>query len=153
MINIRQIICRVLQDDTGAMMIETAFIAPILLTLAIGGFEVSTMVSRQTEMQSAVAEAAAIVRASPPGTTAERTTIRDILKTSTGLNSFQVWVFPIYRCGAAESYTADQNTCGATDTVSEYIRVVMFDVYQPMWTEFGIGGPVLYNVNRTIQVG
>ena len=56
-------IARIRRNEDGSMAIETAFVAPILLVLALGGFEVSSMVARQTELQSAAAEAAAVVRA------------------------------------------------------------------------------------------
>ena len=67
------------RDDRGSMAIETAFVAPVLLLLSLGGFEVSQMVAGQTELQSAAAEAAAVVRAVAPETTGERNTVRSII--------------------------------------------------------------------------
>ena len=135
------------------MAIETAIVAPALLTLALGGFEVSTIVSRQTELQSTAAEAAAIVRAALPETAEERTAIRDVLVDSADLSTEQVSVFPVYRCGTSENYANSDASCGEGVAVSEYIRVVLVDSYTPIWTEFGMGTSLNFRVSKTIQVG
>src|SRR5262245_35416851 len=88
----------------GSVTIEVAIVAPVLLLLSLGGFDASSMVARQTELQSAAAEAAAIVQASPPTDEASRTTVRDVLKVSTGLTDEQVSVVEIYRCGTNTTY-------------------------------------------------
>jgi len=139
-------------DERGSMAIETAFVAPVLLILALGGFEVSTMVARQTELQSAAAEAASVVRAVIPETAAERTTVRDILATSTGLTTEQITVTEVYRCGTAESYSTNGGGCGS-DTEYKFIQVDLTDTYAPMWTEWGVGTGFTYNVSRTVQIG
>ncbi|MFB0611482.1 TadE/TadG family type IV pilus assembly protein [Aurantiacibacter poecillastricola] len=139
-------------DERGSMAIETAFVAPVLLILALGGFEVSTMVARQTELQSAAAEAAAVVRAVIPETAADRTTVRNILATSTGLATNQITVTEIYRCGTATAYTNTADTCGSV-TEYKFIRVDLTDTYAPIWTEWGVGSGFDYNVSRTVQIG
>ncbi len=143
--------------QSGAMAVETAIIAPALISLTIGGFEVGSIVARQTELQSAAAEAAAIVRAAAPETSAERTVIRDIVATSTGLTSSQVSVTQVYRCGTQSTYVSSKFWCifnsGEDDEINTYIRVTMADTYQPIWTEFGMGNALTFNVSRTILVG
>ena len=67
------------RDTRGSMAIETAFIVPVLAVMSIGGFEVSGMVSRQSELQSAVAEAAQIAIASTPDEQSERNTIESVI--------------------------------------------------------------------------
>ena len=143
---------RLAADERGSMAIETAFVAPVLLILALGGFEVSQMVARQTELQSAAAEAAAVVRAVAPETAAARTTVRDILATSTGVAKEKVTVSEVYRCGTATSYSTVQNGCGA---IAEYkfIKVDIRDNYAPVWTKWGVGSGFDYNVSRTVQIG
>ena len=143
---------RLAADERGSMAIETAFVAPVLLILALGGFEVSQMVARQTELQSAAAEAAAVVRAVAPETAAARTTVRDILATSTGVAKEKVTVSEVYRCGTATSYSTMQNGCGA---IAEYkfIKVDIRDSYAPVWTKWGVGSGFDYNVSRTVQIG
>jgi len=140
-------------DSKGAMIIETAIVAPVLIALALGGFEISSIVARQTELQSAAAEAAAVVRAAIPETAEARLAIRDIVVTSSGLTSDQVSVVEVYRCGTGTSYVASESLCGESEGVSKYIQVTMSDSYQPAWTQMGIGSSFDFNVSRTVQVG
>lgn len=139
--------------EKGSVAIETAFVAPVLLALALGGFEASYAVARQTEMQSAAAEAAAIVRAAPPETATERATIRDIVRESTGLRQWQVFVAKVYRCGTSDDYVSSDSSCSSGDAVSEYVYLFMWDRYTPVWAAYGIGDPFYFTVSRTIQVG
>lgn len=156
---------RIRLDETGSMAIETAFVAPILLVMALGGFEASSMVARQTELQSAAAEAAAVVRAVVPETASDRATVRDIVATSlcgktqpvvtdgtATCGSVTVDVDPVYRCGTATSYVATAGTCGGA-TEYKFIKVDLADTYSPIWAEWGVGSAVTYDVNRTVQVG
>ncbi len=145
-------IARIAENEKGTMAIETAYVAPILLVLALGGFEVSSMVARQTELQSAAAEAAAVVRATIPETAEERTTVHDILVTSTGLTSEQVTVTEVYRCGTATDYTTVPNSCGIIPQY-KFIQVDITDTYEPVWTKFGITSGWDYNISRTVQIG
>lgn len=150
---------RLAHCEAGAMAVEAVIIAPVLITLAIGGFEVSSIVARQTELQSAAAEAAAIVRASAPETTAQRTAIRDIVATSTSLTAQEVSVVEVYRCGNGLRYRTSSAECAGLwwwdedQGISKYIKVTIADSYQPMWTEFGFGTALRFNVTRTILVG
>ena len=157
-----------LRDASGSMAIETAFVIPILGTLCFGGFEASQMVARHTEMQTAMSEAAAIVLASPPDTESKRTTVEEVIETSTGLAADKVTLELTYRCGAEEEFTSALNIClgdDATDDndedeggytveeVSTFIRIEMQDTYTPLWVDFGIGEPVDFDVERTVQIG
>ena len=134
------------------MAIETAFVAPILLVLALGGFEVSSMVARQTELQSAAAEAAAVVRATIPETAEQRTTVQEILATSTGIATENITVEEIYRCGTAEDYTTVEESCGS-GVEYKFIKVDISDTYTPVWTKFGVTSGFDFNVSRTVQIG
>lgn len=146
-------ICRTAaHDQRGSMAIETAFVAPVLLLLALGGFEVSQMVARQTELQSAAAEAAAVVRATPPENWQERRTIRQIIQTSTGLDNEHVSVQEVFRCGTQTAYTDDGDACGSNPK-STFIRIIISDNYTPIWANYGIGSGFEYNVQRTVQIG
>lgn len=150
---------RLVACEAGAMAVETVIIAPVLITMAIGGFEVGSIVARQTELQSAAAEAASVVRAAIPETEAQRTAIRDIAVTSTGLTSQDVSVVEVYRCGTSQRYRSSASLCESLwwwdedDGISKYIQITIVDSYQPMWTEFGIGSAFTFGVTRTILVG
>lgn len=140
-------------DQNGSMLIETAFVAPILLILALGGFEVSSMVARQSELQSAAAEAAAVVRAVIPETREQMDTVEGVVESSTGLAAEQVTVVPIYRCGTAADYTTIVDSCGSGVTQYKFIQLDITDTYTPVWTNFGVGTGVDYYVSRTVQIG
>jgi Flp pilus assembly protein TadG len=148
-----QTLRRLARCTRGVAAIETALVAPILVTLALGGYEVSSMVVRQSELQSAVAEAMNIVEASPPSDSAGRTAIRDVLKASTGItDNSKVSVVEIFRCGTDTNFVDGDSDCGADQKVSTYIRVTLQDTYSPSWTSFGVGHDIDYDVVRTVQI-
>ena len=55
---------RLLADKRGTMVVETALVAPVLILLAIGGFQLSDLVARQhnLELAAAMAEQIALGR-------------------------------------------------------------------------------------------
>lgn len=142
-----------LRCQVGSMAIETAIVAPVLVALSIGGFEIGSVVARQTELQTAAAEAAAIVRASTPESSEQRLAIRDVVATSAGITSDKVSVVEVYRCADSTAYVTNTSTCDAGVVVNKFIRLSIADTYHPIWAEFGIGSSMTFNVNRTIQVG
>jgi len=140
-------------DCCGSMVIETAILAPILLTLSLGTFEVGTMVARQSELQSAASEALAIAQAAPPLESPQRDTIRDVLKASTGLSSNdQVSVSETFRCGTDAAFVDSRDLCPSGSAISTYIQIVLTDRYEPQWTAFGLGEGVDLQVDRTVQI-
>ena len=58
---LRSFLPKLKRDERGAMMIETAIVAPVLILMSMGAFQVSQVVARQTELQNAAAEASAII--------------------------------------------------------------------------------------------
>lgn len=143
----------VLRCQVGSMAIETAILAPVLVGLSIGAFEIGSLIARQTELQTAAAEAAAIVRASTPATSQERLAIRNVVATSTQLYSWQVSVVEIYRCADSTSYVTSAESCSSGVVVNKFIRVAIWDYYEPIWAQFGLGSSLTFNVTRTVQVG
>ena len=145
-------------DSRGTMVIETAIVAPVLLLLSVGAFEVSSMVSRQSELQSAAAEAVAIVMAATPETQAQIDEIEEVVENSSGIAAEDV-VFTIkIRCGTTDtlldqaSLEQDSAICGSRDLQSWFLHISMTDTYSPAWTEFGLGSEVEYQVNRMVQL-
>ena len=139
-------------DTAGSMVIETAIVAPVLAVLSLGGFEASSMVARQSELQSAAAEAEAIALASTPDTLQERNTIKAVIRASTGLAASKVTISNKYRCGTDAAKVANKATCPNADQVTTYLEIALTDTYTPVWTEFGIGSPLTYRVNRAVMV-
>jgi Flp pilus assembly protein TadG len=146
-------LARLLADQTGAMAIETAFVTPILVVLSLGGVETGSMVARQSELQSAAAEALSIVQAAPPEDTADRTAIKNVLMASTGItNANNVSVVEIWRCGTDAGFERDRASDCGSSAVSTYIEITLRETYTPTWTAFGIGSAMTYNVVRQVQV-
>jgi Flp pilus assembly protein TadG len=143
---------RLASDRAGSMAIETAIVAPVLLLLSLGAFQVSMMVARQSELQSAAAEAGAIVMAVKPTTAAQLAAIERVVESSSGLAPDQVTITRIYRCGTSAAYTETSTACGSEEEVSTFLRVAMTDRYTPEWARFGVGRPLTYRVTRMVQV-
>jgi Flp pilus assembly protein TadG len=135
------------------MAIETAIVAPILLVLSLGGVEAGSMVARQSELQSAAAEALNIVQATTPDTASERSAIRDVLRASTGITAANgVTVSEIWRCGTTATFERDNSANCGSAAISTYVEITLQETYTPTWTAFGIGSPVTYNVVRQVQI-
>ena len=147
----RSLIVRLRRETRGTMMIETALVAPMLVLMSIGSFEASQMFARESELQTAASEASAIALASKPDTQAKRNTLRDIIKTSTGLTNSSVTVDAAYRCGTSTAYVITDTGCG-TQKVSNFVKIYVTDTYTPAWTHVGIGGAVTYRVTRYVML-
>jgi len=143
---------RLLADRAGSMALEMAIVAPVLLLLSLGAFQVSMMVARQNELQSAAAEAAAIVMAARPDTAGQIAAIERVVESSAGLAANQVTITRIYRCGTDPAYITDGTACAADEERSSFLRIAMTDSYTPEWTHFGVGRPLTYRVTRMVQV-
>lgn len=144
-------ISHLLRDTMGAVVIETAFVAPALVLLGIGAFEAGMIISRQVELQNAAAEASQIALASPPADAAERDTLKAIVKTSTGLADANVTIAEKFRCGVDPAYVDDTTGCAAE--FSKYVQISVTDTYTPVWAKIAFGSPFNYSVVRTVQIG
>ncbi len=134
------------------MAIETAIVAPVLILMSLGTFEVSKVVARQNELQSAASEGEIIAMAAAQGATTNTATIQSILETSLNLNGNQVAVLRYYRCNANTSLVTSASNCNTSDIVSSYVKLELTDTYTPIWTNFGVGGPISLNVDRMVQL-
>jgi len=139
-------LCR---DTRGTMVIETAIVTPVLVLMSLGAYQVSALVARQSELDSAAAEGAAIAVASPPNTTAKMTTLHDVLVTSTGLASGNVSVTAAYRCNGATTYVT--TACSSGQVSANYVKIYLTDTYSPTWTQYGIGSNISFRVTRYVE--
>ena len=146
-------LARLARDQTGSAVIETAFVLPILALMSFGGFEVSQLIARNTELESAAAEATAISLASRPRTQTEVTDIERVIEASTGLADENVELTRKYRCGLAPKLVDNITVCLPTQTVAEYIEVTLIETHHPFWTSFGVGSEVEFTVTKTVQIG
>ena len=148
---IQALLRRLRDDQRGSMLIETAIVTPVLVMMALGAFQVSMMISRQTELQSAAAEGAAIALAAKPDTTAKRTTLQQVIQTSTGLSGNNVAVTETFRCGNETTYRNNDNSCGSL-AINRYVQIALTDTYTPAWTRFGVGSPLTFRVTRYVMI-
>lgn len=140
------------KNETGSVVIETAIVVPVLAVMAFGSFEASRIVSRHNELQVAVAEAAAIVLANTPDEQSEIDTVEEIIETSTGLPSGKVRLEIRYRCNSDASLVTDITLCPTGAVISEFIHINIWDTYDPVWKDFGIGDTVSYDIRRRVQI-
>lgn len=136
----------------GSVIIETAIVAPVLVMLSLGTFDVSRMVARQHELQTGATDLEGIVLAVAKGTGTNEATIRTALSSSLNLPLNKVTVVKVYRCGSDTSTVAAISACPDPTNTSIYVKVTLSDSYTPIWTKFGVGGPLNYNLVRTVQV-
>ncbi|QKG71619.1 TadE/TadG family type IV pilus assembly protein [Erythrobacter mangrovi] len=141
-----------IRDRRGSVVIETAFVLPVLATLAFGGFEVSRIVARNNELQAAAAEAATVVMANPPEDQTDRDTIEAIVEASTGLATDKITMRQRFRCNADTLLVAAAASCATGAEISEFIEIRMQDSYTPIWTSFGIGNTINFDITRRVQV-
>lgn len=143
-------LARLVRDIRGTTVIETALLAPVLICLSLGGFEVSRIIARQHELQSGAADAEQIVLAAASGSATDTTTIKNVLVNTLNIPASNVDVDKLYRCGTDNSLSDTQ--CAASSWQSTYVQVTFRDTYTPIWTSFGVSHAIDYNVQRLIQV-
>lgn len=138
------------RDRRGTVAIETAIVAPVLVLLSLGAFQVSSIVARQAELQSAMDEAQAIALATDPDTAAERTTLQQVIMASTGLPAANVTVTEAYRCNEGANYVTT-NTCTSGQRVASYVKIQVTAIYTPIWTQYGVGEALNFNQSRYVM--
>ena len=152
MTRIRAFLQRLRAREDGTALIETAIVAPVLIVLAVGGFETSAMVARQSELQSAAEQATEIALATVPDTDAEKTLVQEKVAASAGLPLQHVDLSWKYRCGSGALVDGPTAPSCSEDSLNTYIALHLSDEYQPVWTEWGFGTSFEYHVRRTVQI-
>lgn len=150
MTRLRNLALRLQRDMAGAMAVETAVVAPVLILMSLGAFQVSELVARQNELQSAMSVAQSVALSSDPDDGTKRETLQNIVATTTGLDPEQVTVEEAYRCNAGTDYVASESNCSLGNNVSSYVKVTISDTYTPVWVEYGVGQPIELDVVRYI---
>lgn len=143
---------RLARDVRGTMVIEVAIVTPVLAMMSIGAFEVARMVTRQQELQSGALEGQEIALAAQAGASTDVNTVKTILTNSLDLDQNQVTVQKKFRCNDETDLQDSADDCAEDDVVSSYMEITLVDTYNPIWTDFGVGGPFNYNVTRLVQL-
>jgi len=141
-----------LADSRASVLIETALIAPIMLIMSLGAFDLSRLVARQTELQEVAAEVSAIAMASTPDGES-LAALKTIAVTSANVTSQNVTLAQYYRCDSDTTLQTSSSACGEEDEVSSLIQLRIQSTYTPIWVSFGVGGPVNLDVSRMVQIG
>lgn len=139
------------KDVEGSTVIETAIVAPVLIAMALGTFDVSQMIARQHHLQSGAGDTESIVLAVASGSATDAATVKSALANSLGLAQDKISVEKVYRCNFQTSLSTS-NSCSDGQKVSTYVRVTFTDSYTPLWTKFRVGRAMTYTVKRTVQV-
>lgn len=132
-----KLLTRLVHDERGAMLVETAIVAPVLILLSLGSFQISQLVARQTELQGAASDALGIALTAPPETSQQRQVLKNVIVSSTGLASNQVTITEKFRCGTATSYVNQSSDCVGTK-VAQYVEIQLTDTYTPAWVNWGL---------------
>lgn len=140
-----------LHDERGTMAIETALTAPLLALMALGVFEVSSIVSREQQLQSAANEASEIILAAAGGSGINSADLETIIETSLNLADDQLQITPRWRC-ATGAIVAALPTCATGEQLYTYVHLNVIGTYSPMWTKFGVSSDIDFSVQRTVQI-
>lgn len=153
------------RDSDGSVLIETAFIAPLLILMTLAGVEISSIIAKQTELQTLAANAQQIIiSASPENETELVATIEDVKEyivaeskltftSSDTVTPGQVRVVRRYRCGNNSTRQATYGCANTAQTISSYVVIDMSTNYVPVWVNYGIGHEMTFKVRRAVQVG
>ena len=141
---------RLLDDSRGTALIETAIVAPTLIVMCIGGFEVATMVEKQSRLQSTAELATEIAMVSTPDTETERLAVESELSGSLP-STGTIQVTFRYRCGEEALSETLPSGC-EEEELATYLHIALTDWYEPVWSQWGIGSAFEYDVQRTVQV-
>lgn len=155
---------RLRRETRGAVAIETALVAPVLILMSVGGFEVSQMVSRQHELQGGAIEAASVALAANQGAETDVVELASLLRESLDLGENEVTVTKLFRCDAdstlvetsaeceTEGGNGDNGQHNNAGKVSSYIKIELEDTYRPTWSRLGVGGSFSFHINRMAQI-
>lgn len=153
--SLRTTISTLLSDRQGSMAVETAIVAPVLATLSLGAFDTSRILIRQQQLQSAANEASEVVLAAAAGSGVSSAALEAIIESSLSLEPDQLTIVPRFRCDDSPTLVNTRPappSCAASKPIASYIQLTLTETYTPIWTQFGIGQPVDYNIVRTVQV-
>ena len=141
-----------LRDARGAVVVETALVAPVLALMSVGAVLVSQAVARQHELQTGADDAASLALAGWQHDTGDIVAVKAVIKRTLSLGDSQVTVVRKFRCGTDTALVDDRATCTTGTIVTSYLQIRLTDTYRPMWSDFGVGSDIAYDVRRLVVV-
>ncbi|PKB25500.1 TadE-like protein [Novosphingobium kunmingense] len=146
------LLARLLRDNAGTAVVETALVTPALLLMSLGTYQVSQVVARQHELQSGADQAMSIALAGWSDNTTQIDAMRAVIKRSTGVSDDKITIERIFRCNEDPDYVTDKATCPADAIIATFLKLKLNDTYNPTWTKMGVGKPINLGVTRMVQV-
>lgn len=140
------------RDERGSVLIETAIVAPVLLLMSVGAYDVSRGVARQTELQEVAAQFAAIAMARETVGETELAQMKAIAVATAGVEEEAIDIVENVKCGIEPDLYAATYECPGDDEQSRILTITIDAAYVPTWTSFGIGDPINLNVTRSVQI-
>lgn len=140
------------RDTRGLAVVETALVAPVLVLLGVGTYQVSTVVARQHELQAGADQAMAVAVGGFTNEDAQITALKSVLQRSANVTADKITLVRMYRCGASANYVTAKTACAADDIVAGYLKLSIEDTYTPVWASYGVGAPIKLSVTRMVQV-
>ncbi|MCW1383492.1 pilus assembly protein [Novosphingobium sp. KCTC 2891] len=152
MIRLRRLLGHLAGTGEGSVVVEFAFIAPLLALMGLGTVDVTRMVARRTAVQASISESVQIVLAASPDTDAKIATLKSIISATTSVPVANIAIVTVYRCGTDTTYVSLPGYCSVTGEISKYLQVSVTDTFTPFWTKFGVGKASTMTLKRTIQL-
>ncbi|NTZ41646.1 pilus assembly protein [Altererythrobacter sp. SALINAS58] len=153
---IQRISNRLLRNSSGTVIIETAIVAPVLALLALGAFEIGSIASRYQVLESGAAESEMIMLTFADGGVKDTSKMEQVIAASLNIAGAEaadkVQIETRFRCNTETVTYASRSSCATDDLVSEMLILNLRDRYTPTWTSFGVGSPVDFNIERSVQV-
>lgn len=155
-------LARLAREESGAVIIELAMVAPILALMVVGVADISTAYGKKLELEQAAQRAIEKVAQ----TTGENTPEDEIKEEAMcqyngtesdgdcetdGISADDVTVTYSLTCdGVAQAYTTD---CAGTAVEVRYIEAAIEDIYEPMFPiRFGTESDGTYHLRGTAGV-
>jgi len=131
------------RDNSGTALIEFAFVAPVLALLTVGVVDMSNAFGRKLMLEQAAQRSIEKVMQTTGEQTVENTIAAEAVCQYNGTNSngtcktapittANVTVTHRLECNGVVTVNAD-DMCGTNETESRWIRVEVWDDYEPMF--------------------
>ena len=150
------------REESGAVIIELALVAPILAVMVIGVADISTAYGKKLELeqaaQRAIEKVAQTTGADTPENTIKTEAVCQYNGTTSGgacltdgISASDVTVTYTLTCdGAEQAYDTD---CAGTALEVRYIEAAVVDTYEPMFPiHFGTESDGTYHLEGTAGV-
>ena len=140
---------RLKRDSRGLAAMELGLALPVLTALGVGAIVGTRMVAQRIDYQQAAAEVASLALARAPASTGDTAYLKSAVVAASGLSGDKVTVSMTLTCDGTLSASS---TCASSQEQARFVSLRLAGSYTPLWTAFGVGGPVPMVVTRTVRI-